>query len=45
MGLMVTPYHECQAVSTAMEVVIGDRKVKYNPFRWSEVALNFLGGL
>ena len=43
MGITDSPYHTCQVVSIAREVKPGNRKIKFNPLYWSDVALNLPG--
>ena len=40
MVLMDSSYHACQAVLLSRKIMLGDRKVKYNPFHWYKFVLN-----
>ena len=42
MGLTDFPYHECQAVTWANGIALGDRHNPNNPFGWDIVITNLL---
>ena len=43
MGLKVSPYHACKAVTWAKCISMGDRLDSNNPFAWDKVVLNLPG--
>ena len=43
MGLKSSSYQACQAMMVVEEIVKGDRKHPYNPFRWDKVVCNLPG--
>ena len=43
MGLKVSPYHACKAVTWAKCISMGDRLDSNNPFAWDKVVLKLPG--